>query len=52
MRPTKGRQAASSPARVSGGTGASASTRPLMSCVSVAIPKRTVATYSLSWSTR
>src|SRR3972149_5098571 len=52
MRPTNGRQAFSSAARVSGGTGASESTRPLRSCVSVVIPKRSVATYSLSWSTR
>src|SRR3989304_2290184 len=52
MRPTNGRQAAASPAGGRSGTGAPASTRPLMSCVSVVIPKRTVATYSLSWSTR
>src|SRR2546422_712304 len=33
-------------------TGISASTRPLTSWVSVVSPKRTVARYSLSWSTR
>src|SRR5439155_1153173 len=52
MRPTKPRHAASSRSRVSPVTAVSESTRPVRSCVSVVTPKRTVVTYSLSWSIR
>ncbi len=52
MRPTNGASAASSAGASSAGTGRVSSTAPVRSCVSVVTPRRTVATYSLSRSTR
>ena len=52
IRPTNPRHVASSRSRVRPVTGVSDSTRPVRSCVSVVMPKRTVVTYSLSCSIR
>src|SRR5439155_597813 len=52
IRPTNGRLASSRSRRSSRETVTSERARPSTSRVSVVSPKRTVATYSLSWSTR
>src|SRR5947208_765435 len=52
IRPTNGRLASSSSCRSSRETMTSERTRPPTSWVSVVSPKRTIATYSLSWSMR